>query len=228
MAYAIEMRVARDPSRFGHGAIEGATAPEAANNAADQTAFIPTLTLGVPGNLVMALMLGALMIHGVAPGPQLVTQNPQLFWGLVVSSWVGHLMLLVLNIPLIGLWARLLTVPDKVLYPAILTFVVLGVYSLRSSVFDVGLVMAFGVVGYGMRILGFHPAPLQLGFVLGPLIEKNLRRALILSRGEFRVFIARPISAAFLALSVLLLAGILVSALRRSRAKRASAKPQER
>lgn len=222
IAYAIEKRVARDPSRFGHGAIEGVTAPEAANNAADQTAFIPTLTLGVPGNVVMALMLGALMIHGVAPGPQLVAQNPQLFWGLVVSFWVGNLMLLVLNIPLIGLWVRLLTVPYGVLYPAILTFVVLGVYSLRNSVFDVALVMAFGVFGYAMRLLGFHPAPLLLGFVLGPLIEQNLRRALILSRGEFAVFLERPITAAFLALSVMLLGGVVVSTLRRALARRSA------
>lgn len=226
IAYAVEKRIARDPSRFGHGAIEGVTAPEAANNAADQTAFIPTLTLGVPGNVVMALMLGALMIHGVAPGPQLVAQNPQLFWGLVVSFWVGNLMLLILNIPLIGLWVRLLTVPYGVLYPAILTFVMLGVYSLRNSVFDVVLVMGFGVFGYGMRILGFHPAPLLLGFVLGPLIEQNLRRALILSRGEFGVFVERPISAAFLALSAVLIAVLALSALRQTLRRRNEGKSE--
>ncbi len=219
IGYAFEKRIARDPSRFGKGAIEGVTAPEAANNAADQTGFIPTLTLGVPGNVVMALMLGALMIHGVVPGPQLVTQNPELFWGLVVSFWVGNLMLLVLNIPLIGLWVRLLTVPYSLLYPAILTFVVLGVYSLRNSGFDVALVMAFGVFGYGMRLLGFHPAPLLLGLVLGPLLEMNLRRSLILSRGDLAVFVERPISAAFLGLSVLLLATSVRTALRRARSQ---------
>jgi TctA family transporter len=205
MAYAIEKRMARDPSRFGKGAIEGIVAPETANNAADQTAFIPTLTLGIPGNVVMALMIGALMIHGLTPGPQLMTENPDLFWGLVMSFWVGNLMLLVLNIPLIGIWVRVLAIPYYILYPTILMFVCIGVYSINNSAFDVGVVMLFGIVGYLMRLLGLQPAPLLLGFVLGPLIEENLRRALLISRGDFLVFVERPISAGFIVVTLALM-----------------------
>lgn len=205
MAYAVEKRVAQDPSRFGQGAIEGIVAPETANNASDQTAFIPTLTLGIPGNVVMALMIGALMIHGIVPGPQLMTKHPDLFWGLVMSFWVGNLMLLILNIPLIGIWVRVLTIPYQLLYPAVLMFVCIGVYSINNNAFDVGVVVVFGVVGYVMRLLDFQPAPLLLGFVLGPLLEENLRRALLISRGDFMVFIDRPISASFVLITVAIL-----------------------
>jgi TctA family transporter len=206
MAYAVEKRVSSDPSRFGKGAIEGIIAPETANNAADQTAFIPTLTLGIPGNVVMALMIAALMIHGVAPGPQLMTNNPELFWGLIMSFWVGNIMLLVLNIPLIGIWIRVLSIPYHLLYPAILMFVCIGVYSINNSAFDILMVVIFGAAGYIMRLLDLQPAPLLLGFVLGPLMEENLRRALLISRGDYMVFLDRPISAGFLAVTVILLA----------------------
>jgi putative tricarboxylic transport membrane protein len=206
MAYALEKRVARDPSRFGQGAIEGVTAPESANNAACQTAFIPTLTLGIPGDAVMALMLGALMIHGIAPGPQLMTEHPQLFWGLVASFWIGNILLVILNLPLIGLWVRLLAIPYWAMYPAILLFVCLGVYSVNNSTFDVVLVVVFGAIGYLMMVLRFEPAPLLLGFILGPLMEEHLRRALLLSRGDLGVFFQRPISAGLMTATILLLA----------------------
>lgn len=214
MAYAVEKRVAQDPSRFGGGAIEGVVAPETANNASDQTAFIPTLTLGIPGNVVMALMIGALMIHGIVPGPQLMTKHPDLFWGLVMSFWIGNLMLMVLNIPLIGIWVRVLSIPYQLLYPAVLMFVCIGVYSINNSAFDVGVVVLFGVVGYLMRLLDLQPAPLLLGFVLGPLLEENLRRALLISRGDFWVLVERPISAGFIALIVAILLWSTVSFVR--------------
>lgn len=214
MAYAVEKKVSREPERFGKGAIEGITAPEAANNASDQTSFIPTLTLGIPGSVVMALMIGALMIHGITPGPQLMVDRPDLFWGLVMSFWIGNVMLLVLNIPLIGLWVRLLAVPYHLLYPAILMFVCLGVYSINNSAFDVMLVLVFGALGYLMRILDFHPAPLLLGLVLGPMMEENLRRALMLSRGDYTVFVTRPVSATLVAITVVLLLWACWSALR--------------
>jgi len=215
VSYAVEKRVARDPARFGKGAIEGVTAPEAANNAAAQTAFIPTLTLGVPGDAVLALMLGALIIHGIIPGPGLITQQPGLFWGLVVSFVLGNLMLLVLNIPLIGLWVSILRIPYRLLYPGVLIFICVGVFSLRNSVFDIWLVLVFGLVGYGLRLLRFEPAPLLLGFILGPLMEQYLRRAMAISRGDPMVFLERPVSAAFLALAGLLLVWTLWTGLRR-------------
>jgi TctA family transporter len=215
MAYAIEKRVSKEPDRFGKGAIEGIMAPESANNAADQTAFIPTLTLGIPGNVVMALMIGALMIHGIIPGPQLMTKNPDLFWGLIMSFWIGNFLLLVLNIPMIGVWIRVLAIPYHLLYPAILVFVCIGVYSVNNSAFDVFLVMLFGGIGYIMRLLDLYPAPLLLGFVLGPLMEENLRRALLISRGDFLVFVERPISAGFVAVTVGLLLWAAWSAWRR-------------
>jgi len=220
MAYALEKRVSREPERFGKGAIEGIMAPEAANNAADQTAFIPTLTLGIPGNIVTALLIGALMIHGIVPGPLLMTDRPDLFWGLVMSFWVGNILLVLLNIPLIGLWIRVLAVPYHLLYPAILMFVCIGVYSINNNYFDVLVAIAFGVVGYGMRLLDFHPAPLLLGLVLGPLMEQNLRRGLTIARGDFMVFLERPITAAFLAVTALLLLWAVWSALRSARPAR--------
>src|SRR5690606_30641036 len=178
--------------------------PEAANNSAVQTAFIPTLTLGLPGDAVMALMLGALIIHGIIPGPGLIEEHPSLFWGLVVSFLIGNVMLVILNLPLIGLWIGILRIPYRILYPAILVFVCMGVYSVNNSIFDIYLVLFFGFVGYGMRLLRFEPAPLMLGFILGPLMEQYLRRALAVSRGDMMVFIERPVSAGFLAVAVVL------------------------
>jgi len=218
MSYAVEKKLAREPERFGKGAIEGVVAPEAANNAADQTAFIPTFTLGIPGNVVMALMLGALMIHGIVPGPQLVTNNPELFWGLIMSFWIGNVMLLVLNIPMIGVWVRVLAIPYHLLYPAVLAFVCIGVYSINNTAFDVMLVVFFGMIGYFMRMLDFQPAPLLLGFVLGPLMEENLRRTLLISRGDFMVFLERPISATIMVMTAALLVWALWNVLREHRA----------
>jgi TctA family transporter len=214
VAYAVEKKVAKEPERFGKGAIEGIMAPESANNAADQTAFIPTLTLGVPGNAPMALMLGVLMIHGIAPGPLFMAQQPAMFWGLVMSFWVGNVLLVILNLPLIGLWVRVLTIPYHLLYPAILVFVCIGVFSVNNSTFDVMTVIVFGIMGYAMRVLGFPPAPLLLGFVLGPMMEENFRRAMLLSRGSFDIFVTRPLSLTFLLISAALLAWALWSAIR--------------
>jgi len=215
MSYAVEKRLAKDPSRFGKGAVEGITGPESSNNACDQTAFIPTLTLGIPGTVSMALMLGALMIHGITPGPQLMTEKPDLFWGLIMSFWIGNIMLLVLNIPLIGVWVRLLAVPYHMLYPAVMVLVCIGVFSINNSTFDVWVVAVFGAMGYAMRLLDFPPAPLLLGYVLGPLMEENVRRALLISRGEFMVFLERPISATFIGITVALLVWALVASFRR-------------
>lgn len=222
IAYAFEKRLSRDPSRFGKGAIEGVAAPESANNAAVQTAFIPTLTLGIPGDGVMALMLAALMIHGIVPGPGVVSKHPDLFWGLVASFWIGNVLLLVLHIPLIGIWVRLLQVPYHLLYPAILMLICIGVYSVNMSPFGVYLVLFFGLVGYAMRLLGFEPAPLIVGFVLGPMLENHLRRAMLLARGDVAFLVERPISAGLLVLSVVMLVWMLASELR-NRAKGRSA-----
>jgi TctA family transporter len=216
MAYALEKRVAKDPSRFGKGAIEGLTAPESANNAAAQTAFVPTLSLGIPGDAVMALMLGALIMHGIQPGPRLMTEQPELFWGLIVSFGIGNIMLLILNIPLIGIWVAILKIPYRMLYPAILVFIGLGVYSVNSNTFDILMVAVIGLMGYGMMVMRFEAAPLLLGFVLGPLMEENLRRALLISRGQMSTFIDRPISATLLALSMVLVLWSFFAAFRRS------------
>ena len=205
MAYAVETRMSKDPSRFGHGAIEGVAAPESANNAADITAFIPTLSLGIPGSATMALMIGALTINGIAPGPNLMTAHPELFWGLVVSFWIGSLILLLLSIPLIGIWVRLLMVPIRIMVPAILMFICIGTYSVDNSAFDICLVAVLGLFGYFARILGFPAAPLILGFVLGPMLEEHFRRAMLLSRGNFSVFVVHPFSAATLAITFALL-----------------------
>lgn len=205
MAYAIEKRVSSTPERFGKGAIEGITAPEAANNSAAQTAFIPTLTLGVPGDASMALLLGALMIHGIPPGPQFVGQHPDLFWGLIISFWIGNVLLAILNVPLIGMWVQLLRIPYHYLFPAILVFVCIGIYSVSNSSFDVTIVAVFGLIGYVMRLLRFEVAPLLIGFILGPMVEENLRRALTISRGDPMIFIDSPLSAAFVALFVIIL-----------------------
>ncbi|MEQ9812294.1 MAG: tripartite tricarboxylate transporter permease [Azospirillaceae bacterium] len=208
IAYAIEKRVSRDPSRFGKGAVEGIAAPEAANNAAAQTSFIPTLTLGIPGAATMAIMLGALLIHGIQPGPQLIGEHPDLFWGVIASFWIGNVFLLVLNIPMIGLWVRILHIPYRYLYPTILVLICIGVYSLNNQVFDVGLVILFGVLGYALKLMQFEPAPLLIGFILGPMVEENFRRALVLTHGDYLALLERPITAGFLAVTVLLLAGM--------------------
>jgi putative tricarboxylic transport membrane protein len=199
VSYAVEKRVAKDPGRFGKGAIEGVAAPESANNAAAQTAFVPTLMLGVPGDTVMALVLGALLIHGVIPGPRLISDSPDLFWGLVVSFLFGNIMLVILNLPLIRIWLYILSIPYRILFPVTIALICIGVYSVNNSFFDIFLVLFFGLVGYGMIRLGFEPAPLLLGFILGPMMEQNLRRALILSRGELTTFFERPISGVVLA-----------------------------
>src|SRR5690606_24801729 len=194
--------------RFGEGAIEGVAAPESANNAGAQASFIPMLTLGIPPNPVMALMIGAMMIQGIAPGPQIMTQQPNLFWGMIASMWLGNLMLLVINLPLIGVWVRLLTVPYRLMFPAILILCSIGVYSVNNSALEVAFMMLFGVIGYGLYKLGFDPTPLLLAFVLSPLIEENLRRAMLISRGDPAVFVSEPLSAAllFTAAVVLLIA----------------------
>jgi TctA family transporter len=223
-AYSLEKKLAADPSRFGRGAIEGVAAPEAANNAAAQTSFIPLLTLGFPSNAVMALMVGALMMQGIHPGPQLITNKPELFWGLIASMWIGNLMLLVLNLPLVGIWARLLTVPYRLLYPAILLICCIGVFSINKSALDVLLASMFGLIGFVLYRLGCEPAPLLLGFILGPMIEENMRRALLISQGDFSVFIERPISLSFLILTAILIVILVAPAIRsgRERALRGS------
>lgn len=205
MAYALEKKVAKEPTRFGKGAIEGVTAPEAANNAAAQTGFVPTLSLGIPGDAVMALMLGALIIHGIQPGPMLIAEQPELFWGLIVSFAIGNVMLIVLNIPLISVWVSILQIPYRLLYPAIIVFVCIGTYSVTNDVFNVFMVGIVGALGYLMLVLRFDAAPLLLGFVLGPLMEENLRRALRLSRGDPMIFLERPISATFIGIAAIIL-----------------------
>lgn len=205
ISYSFEKQFSKTPEKFGKGAVEGIAAPESSNNAAALTAFIPTLALGIPGTASMALILGAFMIHGITPGPSFMTAQPDLFWGLIVSFWVGNLLLLVLNVPLIRIWVALLQIPYRYLYPAIITLIGVGVYSLDRSVFDVFLVMGLGLLGYIMRLLKFEPATLLLGFVLGPLLEENFRRALVISRGDYSIFIERPISGGVLFLALLML-----------------------
>jgi TctA family transporter len=205
-SYALERKLSRHPENFGRGAIEGVAGPEAANNAAAFTHFIPMLTLGIPAGATMALMLGALMIQGIAPGPQVMSLHPDLFWGLVASMWLGNLMLLVLNLPLIGVWIRLLSIPYRFLYPVILVFCCIGAYSINNSAFDVGIAACIGALGYFLHRMDCPPAPLILGLVLGPMLEDNLRRSLLISNGDPLVFFERPIS-----LGLLLLTGTLVA-----------------
>jgi len=216
-SYMVEKKAARDPSSFGRGAIEGVAGPEASNNAAAQCAFIPTLTLGIPGSATMALMLGALMIHGIAPGPTVMTQKPDLFWGLIASMWIGNLMLVALNLPMIGLWVRLLRVHYRYLFPAIMVFSGIGIYSLNNAPFELYMTAFFGVVGFMWRKLGCPPAPMMLGFVLGPMMEENLRRAMLISRGNPMVFLQRPISLAFIILTILILVLMSLPALKKRR-----------
>jgi len=216
-AYAMEKKVSRYGPEFGKGAIEGVAAPEAANNAAAQSSFIPLLTLGIPSNVVMALMIGAMMIQGIIPGPKVMTEKPELFWGLIASMWIGNAMLVILNLPLIGIWIKLLTVPYRLLYPSILVFMAIGVYSLSNSPFDVLLMALFGILGHIFVKLECEPAPLILGLVLGPMMEENLRRALLLSRGDPTVLLTKPISAGFLFAAIILLGIVLAPAIRRKR-----------
>jgi putative tricarboxylic transport membrane protein len=216
-SYTLEKKLAKDPRRFGRGAIEGVAGPESANNAGAQTSFIPLLTLGIPPNAVMALMVGAMTIHGIIPGPQVMTKNPTLFWGMIASMWVGNLMLLVINLPLVGLWVRLLKVPYRLMFPAILMFCCIGIYSINSLPTDVMFIGLFGLVGYTLMKFGFEPAPMLLGFVLGKLMEENLRRALIISRGEMATFVTHPISAGLLAVATLLLIIALLPSIRKGR-----------
>lgn len=216
MAYAVEKRVSKRPERFGKGTIEGIMAPETANSASDMASFIPTLTLGIPGSVTMALIIGALMIHGIQPGPQMLTEQPAMFWGLVMSFWIGNIILVILNVPMIGVWVRVLTIPYHMLYPAIVMFICIGVYGVNNNVFDVYAVLLFGIAGYVLRVLNFEPAPLLLGYVLGPMLEENFRRAMLLSRGSLSdAFIARPISMWLLILTAALLVWGLWSGLRR-------------
>jgi TctA family transporter len=216
-SYALEKKVSRHPERFGQGALEGVAGPESANNAAAQTSFVPLLTLGIPSNAVMAMMIGAMLIHNIQPGPMVISQNPELFWGLIVSMWIGNVMLLALNLPMLGLWVKLLKVPYRLMFPAILVFCAIGVFSVQNSIFDLWQMLVFGVVGYLFAKLRLGPAPLLLGFVLGPLMEENLRRALLISRGEFSVFVERPISLALLCATVALIILMVLPVLRRNR-----------
>jgi putative tricarboxylic transport membrane protein len=216
-SYALERRISRTPERFGKGAIEGVAGPEAANNAAAGGAFIPLLTLGIPPNVILALLLGAFIIHGLQPGPLLMVQKPDVFWGIVASMYIGNIMLLVLNMPLIGMWVQVLKVPYPLLFPLILMFCIVGVFSSNAAVFDVFVMVIFGALGYLMRKFGYEPAPLVLAFVLGPLLENNLRKALILSRGDFWTFIERPISGTCLVLAALMLIVPLLPSLARKR-----------
>ncbi len=218
-AYTIEKKTRLHPGEvpFGKGNIRGVAAPESANNAAAQTSFIPLLTLGIPPNAVMALMVGAMTIHNIQPGPQVMTSNPELFWGLIASMWIGNAMLVILNLPLIGMWIKLLTVPYRWLFPAIVLFCAIGVYSTNNNTFDIWTVAIFGVIGYVFIKIGAEPAPLILGFILGPMMEENLRRALLLSRGDWSVFVTRGLSASLLAVAALLLVVVLLPAVKKKR-----------
>jgi putative tricarboxylic transport membrane protein len=216
-AYMLEKKIAKPPRHFGEGDIRGVAAPESANNAGAQTSFIPMLTLGIPSNPTMALMIGALMIQGIAPGPQVMTERPELFWGLIASMWVGNLMLLVLNLPLVGLWIRLLSVPYRLLYPSIFVFCCIGVYTVDTKVFDVYALAALTALGYLFLKLDCEPAPLILGFILGPMMEENLRRALMIAQGDASVLVTRPISAGFLFAAAALLIAIAAPTLRAKR-----------
>lgn len=216
-AYTLEKKTSKYSSEFGKGAIEGVAGPESANNAASQTSFIPLLALGIPSNAVMALMVGAMAIHNIQPGPLVMTTNPSLYWGLIASMWIGNLMLVVLNLPLIGLWVKLLTIPYRILYPAITMFCVIGIYTLNNNTFNLYIALAFMAAGVVFRWLNCEVAPLLLGFVLGPMMEENFGRALLLSRGNFRVFITRPVSAIFLAFTVALILIIAFPAVKKTR-----------
>jgi putative tricarboxylic transport membrane protein len=217
VSYALEKKISKTPEKFGHGAIAGVAGPEAANNAAAGGGFIPLLTLGIPPNVVMALLLGAFIVHGLQPGPLLMVQNPGVFWGIVASMYIGNVMLLILNLPLVGLWVQVLKVPYRILFPLILLFCLIGVYSISNAIFDLYVMIAFGVLGYLMRKFGYEPAPLVLAFVLGPLMENNLRKALIISDGSFKIFVERPISLTCLVIALAILLSPLLPGLRARR-----------
>ncbi len=217
ISYAVEKRVSKHPERFGKGAIEGVAAPEAANNAATGGAFIPLMTMGIPPNVIMAMLLGAFMIHGVQPGPLMMKQNPGLFWGVIASMYIGNGMLLVLNLPLIGMWVKVLKVPYRILFPLILLFCLIGVYSVSNAVFDIYIMVVFGIVGYLMKKFEYEGAPLVLAFVLGPLLENNLRKSLIMSQGDFSIFFIRPLSAICLLIAFFLLVSPLIPWMRKKR-----------
>ena len=216
-AYSVEKKSSKYSHEFGKGAIEGVAGPESANNAAAQTSFIPLLTLGIPPNAVMALMVGAMTIHNIQPGPQVMTSNPALFWGLIASMWIGNVMLILLNLPLIGIWVKLLKIPYRFLYPAILVFCCIGVYTVNNTVFDVYVTAGFGLIGYLFFKLGCEPPPLLLGFVLGPMMEENFRRALLLSRGDFMTFLTRPLSLGLLIAAALLVVIVALPAVKKTR-----------
>ncbi|MBA8880851.1 tripartite tricarboxylate transporter permease [Phyllobacterium myrsinacearum] len=216
-SYTVEKRMSKTPEEFGKGAIAGVAGPESANNAGAQTSFIPMLTLGIPANPVMALMIGAMIIQGIVPGPNVATEQPALFWGIIASMWIGNLMLILLNLPLIGLWVKLLTIPYYMLFPAIIAFCAIGVYSVNSNVFDLFAVAFFGLIGYVLAKLRCEPAPLLLGFVLGPLLEEHLRRAMIMSRGDPSTFVTRPISLTLLILAAAVLVVVLLPSIRKKR-----------
>jgi len=218
-SYALEKKLAKDPRRFGRGAIEGVAGPESANNAGAQSSFIPLLTLGIPPNAVMALMVGAMTIHGIVPGPLVMTKNAKLFWGMIASMWVGNLMLLIINLPLVGIWVKFLNVPYRLMYPAILVFSCIGIYSVNNSPSDVMLTAVFALVGYALLKLGFETAPLLLGYVLGRLMEENLRRALLIARGHFTTFVERPVSAGLLGAALVVLVAAILPAVRQRRAE---------
>lgn len=217
LSYSLEKKVSRFRHLMGKGAIEGVAGPESANNAAAQTAFIPTLTLGIPGSPTMALVLGAMIMHNIQPGPQVMTSNPELFWGLIASMWIGNVMLVILNLPLVGIWVKLLKIPYRLLYPGILLFCCLGVYATQFSTFDLYLAAGFGLAGYVFHKLECEPAPLVLGFVLGPLMEENFRRAMVLSQGDISTFVREPISLAFLVLAAILMAVACLPLVRKRR-----------
>lgn len=224
VAYAVERKVSRHPEEFGHGVIEGVAAPEAANNASVQSAFIPTLSLGIPGDPVMAIMLGVMMIHGIVPGPTVIQEKPDLFWGLVVSFVIGSVMLLILNLPLIGMWVKLLKIPYNLLFPVIVAFTCIGIYSVNYQMMDVFVLLAFGFLGVGMKALNFEVAPLLLGFVLGPMIEIYFRRATAVSNGDLMTFVERPIAATILAIVFAILAFAVGNAIWKGFGKRANGK----
>ncbi|MCX5590911.1 tripartite tricarboxylate transporter permease [Alcaligenes endophyticus] len=218
-SYTLEKKISKQPERFGKGHPAGLAGPESANNAAAQTSFIPLLTLGIPGNAVTALMIGAMTIHNIQPGPQVMSSHPELFWGLIASMWIGNLMLVILNLPLVGLWVKLLRVPYRILFPAILVFCTVGVYSLNYNVFDIWVTAAFGLIGYVWSKLRCEGAPLLLGLVLGPMMEEHFRRALLLSRGDYSTFFTRPLSASLLALALLLVLVVALPSIKKKRAE---------
>lgn len=223
IAYALERKVSKTPEKFGTGMIAGVASPEASSHSKTQVDFIPTMSLGIPGDAVMALILGALMIQGIAPGPQLITEHPDIFWGLIASFWIGNVLLIILNVPMIGVWVKMLQVPYRYLFPSAMFFIAVGVFSTQNSLFQIWEVLAFGVIGALLITLEFSVAPIMLGFVLGPMVEENFRRAMLLSRGDVGVFVQRPISAAFIALSAMLLIGVTWSSFRGRALKRVEA-----